>query len=160
MILVNPNTSSKIPQLCRLSIIVFAGSRKQFCFSQSSCRMQSICVLVEPKSLVDYAPNCYKFVDFSTRFLFKKCRKADQTACKDPLKFILHRRLSSTKGFLPPKDALHQRSSSTKGHLLPKVIFHRRSSFTEGCLPPKVFFHQWLSSTKGFLPPKVVFHLP
>ena len=52
----------------------------------------------------------------------KKCRKAEQAACKDSTKVVFHRRLSFTEGCLPPKVVFHRRSSSTEGHLPPKVV--------------------------------------
>ena len=83
----------------------------------------------------------------------KKCCKADYAACKDRLPpKVVHQRLSSTIGRLPPK------VSSTEGGLPLKVVFHQRSSSTKGHLPPKVVFQQRSSSTGGNLlrivPPK------
>ena len=54
----------------------------------------------------------------------------------------IHRKLSSTKGCIPPKVVFHQRSSPTKGCLPLKVVFYKRLSSTEVCLPPKVVFHR------------------
>ena len=46
------------------------------------------------------------------------------------LEVVFLRRVSSTKGHLPPKVIFYPRLSSTKGRLPQKVVFHRRSSFT------------------------------
>ena len=91
-------------------------------------------------------------------FCPKKCRKADEAACKDPTKVIFHRRSSSTQGCLAPMVVFQQKSSSTEGRLQPMVVFHWKLFCTKGRLAPKVVIHRKSSSNKGCLPSKVFFH--